>query len=315
LIPGNEVRIAGVRAGNVASVTVGALPQTPEDQKTVEVVMDLDPDIARQWIRNDSRATLGNIGLLGDKVVEISPGTTQGKPVRSGERIDSTPGTNIRKIISGVDPMIADLTETAHQIKTLAAKVNEGKGTIGQLVNNPKVYQDLDKTVLEAQALISDIRQGQGTIGRLINDPSLYRRLDDVAVRLEKMIRQIDEGQGTVTRLIKEPELYNKIDETMTMIRQTASRLETLSGRIERGEGTLGKFINDPTLHEETKETMANLKNITERLEKGQGTAGALLHDRALYDNLNTLSSEMVRLIYDFRQNPRKFMTIKFEIF
>ena len=34
-----------------------------------------------------------------------------------------------------------------------------------------------------------------------------------------------------------------------------------------------------------------------------------------LYQNLNTLSSEIVKLIYDFRQEPKKFLTIKFELF
>jgi phospholipid/cholesterol/gamma-HCH transport system substrate-binding protein len=315
LIPGNEVRIAGVRAGNVDTVTFGALPRTPEDRDTVEVTMSLDSDIAQKWIRDDSKATLGNIGLLGDKVVEISPGTRQGKPLQSGAYIESTPGTNIRKIISGVDPMIADLTQTAEEIKTMVAKVNQGQGTLGQLVNNPKVYQDLDATVLEARNLIKDVREGEGSLGQLINDPALYRSFKDVTTRLENVVKQIDQGQGTVARLIKDPELYKKIDDTMTMVRQTATRLDEISGRINRGEGTLGKFINDPALHEETKETMANLKDITERLDKGEGTAGALLHDRALYDNLNTLSSELVRLLYDFRQDPKKFLRIKVSIF
>jgi len=315
LLPGNEVRLAGKRVGNVEEVTLAIVPTQAEDQNTVEVTMSIDQDVAQKWIRTDSLATLGSIGLLGDKVVDITPGTQKGQPLPSGSYIQTSPGTNIRKIISGVDPLIADLTDSAEQIKTLVAKVNEGQGTIGQLVNNPKVYEDLDHTIVEAKELVKQVREGQGTLGRLVSDPGLYQDLKDTTARLERLIKQMDEGQGTVARLIKDPELFKKLDMTMTRVQDISERLDLISARIERGEGTIGKLINDPALHEDTQRTMANVRDITGRLNQGQGTMGALLHDRELYDNLNSLSSQLVRLVYDFRQDPKKYLRVKVSIF
>ena len=54
---------------------------------------------------------------------------------------------------------------------------------------------------------------------------------------------------------------------------------------------------------------------IPKGIEEGKGTLGRLAQDEELYNNLNQLSSELVKLIYDFRQNPKKFLTIKFELF
>lgn len=315
LLPGAEVRLAGKRVGNVKAVNLAEVPKRAEDRNTVEVVMEIDPDIARRLIRSDSSATLGSIGLLGDKVVEIRPGTESGQPLPSGSYIQSTPGTDIRKIISGVDPIISDLTATAEQIKQLVTNINEGKGTLGQLINNPRAYEHLDNTLLEATRLLKDIREGQGTVGRLINDPALYDDLRNTTRRLENFVRQIDEGQGTVTRLIKEPQLYTKLDATLTELKQTSERLNMIAARIERGEGTIGRLIHDSALHDETKKTITNIQHITARLDQGQGTAGALLHDKALYDNLNELSSQLVRLIYDFRQDPQKYLRLKISIF
>lgn len=315
LLPGHEVRLAGKRVGNVMAVNFYKIPEHPEDLDTVEVVMSVDPEIARKWIRDDSKATLGSIGLLGDKVVEISPGTKHGKPIHSGDYIPSTPGTNIRKIISGVDPLIADLTDTAEQIKRLVVKVNEGEGTLGRLINDPSIYEEADRFVLELRSLLNEVREGRGTLGQLITDPELYHNLKTTAVHLERVVESLDEGDGTIAHLINDPELYNRVDRAISQIQQTADRLNIIAARIERGEGTLGRLINDPRIAEETEKTMTHVSQIMERVNQGQGTVGALLHERELYDNLNALSSQLVRLVYDFRQNPKKYLRVKVSIF
>jgi phospholipid/cholesterol/gamma-HCH transport system substrate-binding protein len=315
LIPGNEVRLQGKRVGSVKAVNFAELPSTPDDQRTIEIVMRINPDIARQWVRTDSVVSLGSIGLLGDKVVEVSVGTKNGQPIKSGDELKSDPGTNIRKIISGVDPLIADLSNSAEQIRRLITGINEGQGTIGKLIRDPKLYVELDSTIIEARELVRRIREGEGTMGKLVNDPGLYNDLRQTLTRLESISKEIQEGQGTIARLIREPEFYDKLNKTATRLDEISARVNTIATRIEKGEGSIGKLVNDAALHEETKETVANLKNITKRMDNGEGSFGALLHDRQLYNNLNSLSSEMVRLIYDFRQNPKRFLQIKLEIF
>ena len=65
----------------------------------------------------------------------------------------------------------------------------------------------------------------------------------------------------------------------------------------------------------DTRETVELLKNIAGGLERGEGTAGLLLKDEKLYQNLNTMSAEVTKLLYDFRQNPRKYLSVKVAIF
>ena len=81
------------------------------------------------------------------------------------------------------------------------------------------------------------------------------------------------------------------------------------------GEGTLGKLSVDDQLYVKLSSSLDKFFNLVENLEQGHGTLGKLAKDEKLYENMNQVSSEMVKLLYDFRQDPKKFLTVKFEIF
>jgi phospholipid/cholesterol/gamma-HCH transport system substrate-binding protein len=91
---------------------------------------------------------------------------------------------------------------------------------------------------------------------------------------------------------------------------------------ISAGHGTLGKLIKDEQMYNDARAAIARfnttagrIDNIVAAAQRGEGTVGKLLTDDALYSNVNQLSSEGVKMIYDFRQNPKKYLTIKFQLF
>ncbi|HWP43262.1 MAG TPA: hypothetical protein VNO14_08520, partial [Blastocatellia bacterium] len=95
----------------------------------------------------------------------------------------------------------------------------------------------------------------------------------------------------------------------------TLEKLDRITADIEAGRGTLGKFVKDEKLHDEVQATVASLRSITERLDRGEGTAGRLLHDERLYNSMNQMTTEVVKMLYDFRQNPRKYLSIRVSLF
>ena len=84
----------------------------------------------------------------------------------------------------------------------------------------------------------------------------------------------------------------------------------------------MGKLIKDEAIYNDARTAIARFNTTTERIDnvvanaqRGEGTVGKLLTDDQLYSNVNQLSSESVKLLYDFRQNPKKYLTIKFQLF
>jgi phospholipid/cholesterol/gamma-HCH transport system substrate-binding protein len=84
---------------------------------------------------------------------------------------------------------------------------------------------------------------------------------------------------------------------------------------MENGEGLLGKLSKDDALYVQIRDTMAKFSLVADRINQGEGTVGKLMVDPALYTNLNNASAEFVKLLYDFRQDPKKFLRIKFGLF
>ncbi|MDX6574490.1 MAG: phospholipid/cholesterol/gamma-HCH transport system substrate-binding protein, partial [Blastocatellia bacterium] len=88
------------------------------------------------------------------------------------------------------------------------------------------------------------------------------------------------------------------------------------------GQGTLGKLVKDEAIYNDARTaiarfntTAARIDNVVAGAQRGEGTLGKLITDDQLYSNVNNLSSEGVKLMYDFRQNPKKYLTIKFQLF
>jgi len=57
------------------------------------------------------------------------------------------------------------------------------------------------------------------------------------------------------------------------------------------------------------------LNAITSRLDAGEGSAGKLLRDPALYNNADQMLVETRKLVQAIRENPKKYLTIRFRIF
>jgi phospholipid/cholesterol/gamma-HCH transport system substrate-binding protein len=129
------------------------------------------------------------------------------------------------------------------------------------------------------------------------------------------MLADVRAGKGTLGKLVTDDQFYKQANEILAKFNSTTEKLDRIAGDIEAGRGSLGKFIKDDKLHDDAQAAVASLRSISDKLDKGEGTAGKLLHDDQLYNNLNQTTGEMVKLLYDFRQNPKKYLSIKLSLF
>ncbi|MCI0662537.1 MAG: MlaD family protein [Acidobacteria bacterium] len=322
---GAEVRLSGVKVGSVKEIRFNTqIPKNLNAQNNIEIIMEIDGKLdgrpAVERIRTDSKAFLKTAGVLGDNIIDITPGTLQREQIKDGDLIPSVEQKTVGDIINAAQTAVGNLNFISDDIRAITRKLRVGEGSsFGKFINDESFYVNMDRAVRQAENLLRSIREGQGTAGQLINDPELYKQALEVVMQFRKISdtlnNQISTGKGNLGKFIKDEEIYTRASTLLTNLEQTSARLDRTAAKIERGEGNLGKFITDEKLFTDARETVDKLKTIATRLERGEGTAGLMLTDERLYNNVNSLSAELTKMLYDFRQNPRKYLSVKVALF
>lgn len=135
------VRLAGVNVGHIEKINIY---YDEEAQRTrVKLAAWIISDKVK--IEKDARATINTLGLLGEKYLEIFPGTAE------------TGALGNEETLRGQDPVVIEnLTDTMNQLaqatNIVMTRLSEGRGTIGKLLVEEKIYNDLEAFVADIRA-------------------------------------------------------------------------------------------------------------------------------------------------------------------
>lgn len=300
---GAPVNLEGVTVGNVKTIRI-----VPERKLTpVEVIMKVSKRYT-QDVHEDSKTSLDTVGVLGDTVVNIDSKRAIGPQVKDNDELGTTESPNLSDVIKSSQGTIEQVNTILAKIDSLVDSLNTGKGSIGQLINNPDLYNKANQTVDQLSKLSSDLSKGKGTIGKLLTDDSLYNHFNDTTARLDHITAEIDSGHGSIGKLLKDETFYNNLN-------QTVSNANALMAEVNQGKGTLGMLTKDPQFEAKFRDTVDKLDSIMNRIDSGQGTIGQMVVNPSLYNNADAMLSESRNLVTQIRENPKKYLTFHVKIF
>ena len=247
LLPGAPVWLGGKEVGRVDRIAFE--PMSAE--APVLVILRVNVDV-QDRIRDDSVATIGTIGLLGDSYVELSFGTEGAAVLLDGEEIGTDDPVNVTALMS--------------EGRNALASINELSGSLSNVVKTFSEKEGAERAV-EAIEAVSDImietREGSGLIHSLIFDPYEGGGADAVAsslATLDDILMEVKTGDGLLNSLIYAPaEEQSVIEQALA----TTTTLNRILDKIDSGEGTLGLLLNDPTVFEDLKVLLGGAQRST----------------------------------------------------
>ena len=300
---GAPVRLEGVDVGNVKTVRV----MSGHGLTPVEVTMTVSTKF-KNGIRKDSVVELSTAGVLGEVFVDIDSVQARKGPAQNGDELPIRERPDLQDMVRSSQTTLQNIQALLARVDRIVAFVESGQGSIGKLIYDPTLFNRLNVTLAEFQKVATAVSEGQGSLGKLLVDDELYRKANTTVDNINKILDQINTGQGTAGKLVKDSTLYNNANATIEKANQ-------LMADVNAGKGTLGLLARDQAFASKVDATVTKLNDIATRLDNGEGSAGMLLRNPALYNNTDQTLTELRILLKSIRENPKKYLTIRFRVF
>jgi phospholipid/cholesterol/gamma-HCH transport system substrate-binding protein len=137
---GNNVRFGGIAVGTVDGIQL-------LNDTSVQVNMNIKSEV-RKFIKQDASASIGSDGLVGDRVVLISPGSMSREPVKDNEILVSRAPVETEQIMAGLKKSADNAAIITQQLAEIANKVNHGHGIIARLLGDTSMGNNLHATMV-----------------------------------------------------------------------------------------------------------------------------------------------------------------------
>jgi phospholipid/cholesterol/gamma-HCH transport system substrate-binding protein len=221
---GNNVRFSGINVGIVDNIMI-------INDSTVQVDMLIRKNV-QEFIKADSQAGIGSSGIIGDRIIIITQGSTNAPMAKDGQHIESKEPVE-------TDAIMASLSATAENVELIT---------------------------LELAEIMVNINSGEGALGRLISDPAIAENISQTIGNFKKSSAGLDETIETTKTNVYA--FMESLQQTAAKTEIASHQLGEIMVRINSGEGTLGRLIQDTTMADNLNETMLNLKRSSQGLDE-----------------------------------------------
>lgn len=247
LVVGSPVWINGVEVGQVSDVSL--------DRLVAEGKIVVSMGINRKYwylLRQDSRARLGTVGLLGDKYVEIFAGTAASPELKPGDFIMGERPSDLAATLSTTPELLKNADILLARLASITARIDSGKGSLGKLFRDDQFYVE----TRDAMARIKELSAGLNETNKKVGG-----RLASLAANLDSLTSAMNRGEGALGKLAKDSSLF------VNLSRATA-RMDTFFARLEKGQGSLGLLSSDDKLYRDAQQTLNEMKRLLADIQK-----------------------------------------------
>jgi len=270
---GANVRFTGIDVGAVNRLEILT-------DSTVLVEISLDRKVTK-FIKKDSRATIASQGLMGNKLVILTPGSAEIPSIEEGDNLPSLAPVELDDIIKEIKISGERISRVSANLILITDKMERGEGIFGKIFTDTSFAYNLSRTSRNLRVLSDKINRGEGLIGKLLVESDFSSELDSAAVyisgisqNLEGITDKINRGEGLIGRLTTDTTLTYNIYQASHNLSDATHNLETMTG---------------------------NLSEFTETMNTGQGILNKMLVDSAFADSLDVALQNLNKTLIELQ--------------
>jgi phospholipid/cholesterol/gamma-HCH transport system substrate-binding protein len=206
----------------------------------------------RERLHRGSTARITSVGFLAELYVELNGGDPTQPVIQDDREIVLTPVTDPQVAFKKVQSITDSLEVLLGNLNVAGRALGSGRGTLGRLANDERLYQQLVELSRNANTLAAKID---------VNQSRVSDQLVTLAASLDTLAQKMQHGPGTIAQLMNDATLHQKLT-------SSTARADSILGAITAGHGTFGRLYSDSTLYDDTKALMASMKRLMAEIEK-----------------------------------------------
>ena len=261
LKPGSEVHLAGVTVGNVMNTVIN-----PDGN--IVVTFQVSKKYSDR-VRQDSKATIGFMGLLGEKSLDLTPGSLNKPVIASKGIVASVEPLDITQMLAKTAPSLEDLQKVLTNLVSITESLAGPEG-------------DFKKIIADLREIVAKVNRGKGTMGMLVNDAALYRETTQTVATAKKILTDFDQGVFGALN-VNSPEFRKQVQQTSENLQATISRASETANHLQTATSRLPDIL---------KKLDAFLTNLE---KAGKGLPGLVTQGETAFDDLDTTTKAMQR--------------------
>ena len=185
----------------------------------------------RKFIKSDSKAAIGSEGLIGDKLLIITQGSTDAQIVAVDQQLESVEPIEIDAIIASLKLTVAHTEVVTEELAQTMMKINSGKGTLGRLIHDTEIAQNLSSTIVNfentSQVLDETMKDTKRDIANILETLQLTADNAKASTQeFEKILVGINNPEGSIGRLIHDTITSTNLDETIYNLKRSSKGLD-----------------------------------------------------------------------------------------
>ena len=183
---GNNVRFSGINIGTVGEIEL-------ETDTSVLVTLVIKKEV-QQFIKTDAVAAIGSDGLMGDKLLTISPGTTSVKTVNDDDLINTKSPIEMSDVMSSLKTSVDNAGIITAQLAQISYKMNNGNGALSRLISDEGYSKSIENTLTNLQTSSNEFAQFTTNL----NDGKLAVKLDSTMSNLQAGTKGLSDNMDAV---------------------------------------------------------------------------------------------------------------------
>ncbi len=241
LMPGNNVRFSGIQVGTVKRVNIIS-------DTLIEVEMIIDEKMLK-YIHKNAVTEIGTDGLVGSKIVNISPSREPAPLVQENDILIRGKQVDTQEMLRTLSKTNSTIAFVADELKSTAIHINQSRA-LWRVLDDSILPDNLRRSasnirlatakaydmVNDLDQIVSSVKKGKGSLGSLLVDSAFSMKLNEAVAKINNLgdsanelaamlnitardiKKEINSGKGTLNYLLKDSSSVMKLQSTLTNI-------------------------------------------------------------------------------------------------